>query len=304
MSPLQVDWFDPFYAALLQRAGGRLGMSRLPGTLASAQLGEKHGDVVADVEALRNVDGCDAMVLLVQDKELDLAGVSGLPELLAERGIRVLRFPIPDGGVPTDRASFRRFLDGVIRRLLAGATVVVACREGPGRTGLTVACLLRDLTDMGPGDAIEGARIFHDGTIEAAAQEAFVVDWNWPRRRPVARALAERRREKAAEQAIAARSMSPEDIAFERLFVGLRQLLRPEELESAYLVRPELARPAAIVCFLVHPADPQRLVRLVRARARGYGLHEADLKIEIGPPEGPHPVLYRVVPAPPDRLGA
>jgi ADP-ribosylglycohydrolase len=303
MSPLRVDWFDPFYIPLVMHAGGQLGMTLLPGKRSTGQAGHHWRDLVADADRLRDVHHCDVMVLLVEDRELARAGVSSLPLALAARGIHVLRYPIPDGGAPADRRSFRRLLDDVIRRLLSGATVVVACRGGLGRTGLTVACLVRDLADIGADDAIEGARLFRDGAVETKAQEAFVAAWDWPRRRPVARALAERRRRKAAEEAAWFATLSAADVAFERLFVGLRKLLRPERLEGAYLIRPEFARPAPIVCFLVDPADPKRLVRLVRTRARRW-VASKDLEIVVGHVEGTYPVLYRVLPAPPDRLGA
>lgn len=302
ISPLRVDWFDSFYIPLVMHAGGKLGMTFLPGKRSHGQAGHHWRDLAADVDRLRNEYGCYVLVLLVQDQELVQSRVSGLPAAMAARGIRVLRYPIPDGGVPADPKSFRRLLDDVIRRLLSGQTVVIACRGGLGRTGLVVACLVRDLGGMGADSAIEGARIFRHGAVETKTQEAFVAGWAWPRRRPVARALAQRRRRQAAEQAEYFASLSPDDVAFERLGLGLRKLLRPERLEGVYLVRPEFARPAKIVCFLVEPADPERLVSLVRTRARRY-VASKDLAIIVGHVEGTYPVLYRVLPVP-DRLGA
>lgn len=62
---------------------------------------------------------------------------------------------------------------------------------------------------------------------------------------------------------------------------------------------------AKIVCYLVGPADPERVARLVRTRAR-RSVAAKDLVIVVGPVEPVdehYNVIYRVLPFP-DRLGA
>ena len=48
------------------------------------------------------------------------------------QGIELLRFPIVDMDVTSDRDGLRRTLDDVLSRLQAGKSVAVACRGGLG----------------------------------------------------------------------------------------------------------------------------------------------------------------------------
>jgi ADP-ribosylglycohydrolase len=176
-SPLRVDWLDPADLPLLERSFSTLGMTFLPGKRASGIAGEHWRDLDADLDWLRDVHGCDVLVLLVEDAELAAFGVARLPAAAAARGIELLRHPIPDGGVPADRPAFRVLLDGVAGRLRVGASVVVACRGGLGRTGLVVACLLRDLAGLDAESAVAITRSHRHGAIETDDQRAFIEAW-------------------------------------------------------------------------------------------------------------------------------
>ena len=93
---------------------------------------------------------------------------------MRERGIAVQVFPLPEGGIP-EQSAFRKLLDGLIRRLLAGSSVVVASRHGRGRTGLTVACLVRDIGAHDANFAIEWIGFYRENVLdvsEAAALRA------------------------------------------------------------------------------------------------------------------------------------
>lgn len=189
-SPLRVDWIDTQRdIPLVARAGGRLGMTMLPGKRVT-----KHWrDVEPDVERLRDAYLCDALVLLVEDHELTEFRADRIPQALESHHIDLVRYPIPDTGTPRDRDRFRTVLDGVIERLLAGQAVVVVCRGGLGRTGLTVACLIRDVSDASGHRAIKSTRLARPGTVENREQARFVEAWDWPRRPAVAAALAAER---------------------------------------------------------------------------------------------------------------
>jgi ADP-ribosylglycohydrolase len=182
LNPLRVDWLHPTDLPLLESSLATLGMTFLPGKRAAGIAGEHWRDVETDVDRLREMHGCDVLVLLVEDAELERLGAAKLPAALATRGIELLRYPIPDGGVPADRATFRTLLDGVANRLQFGASVVVACRGGLGRTGLVVACLLRDLAGLDAKAAIARVRARRDGAVETTTQQAFVDAWTWPER--------------------------------------------------------------------------------------------------------------------------
>lgn len=156
----QIDWVDLRRAPGLADASGRLGMTSL-----------------ARAAGLRSWDRVDALLLLVEDLELAAAGVPAIVETLAGEGIRVVRHPVVDMGIPEDRVAFRSRLDVVRNEVRVGRSVVVACLGGHGRTGTAVACLL-----MGAGlsgdEAIALVRATRPGTIENDAQETFVRAWS------------------------------------------------------------------------------------------------------------------------------
>ncbi len=133
-------------------------------------------DLAADAHGLRHEFGADAMLLLVEDHELEASGVPDLPKVIDGEGIELLRFPVPDFGVTDDRDGLRAVLDDALARVRAGQRVVVACRAGRGRTGTIVACLLRD-AGLDAEAAIGLTRASRTGTIEREAQERFVKDW-------------------------------------------------------------------------------------------------------------------------------
>jgi len=156
---MTIDWLDLRLVPGLHDATGRLGMAGLEGA-----------------RRLRRQDRVDKLVLLVEDDELRAAGVPGIVPALAGEGITVIRHPIADMGVPTDRAVFRALLDAVCDDVLGGRTVVVACFGGFGRTGTAVGCLLVDAR-LSADDAIALVRTTRPGTIETRSQEGFVQAW-------------------------------------------------------------------------------------------------------------------------------
>ncbi len=162
-------------------AGGRLGMTFLPGKQREGWTGRHWRTLEADAARLRGVDGVDTLLLLVEDHELRAARVPGIADVMAAAGIQLLRFPIIDMQVTPDRDGLRAILDDVLGRLVAGETVAVACRGGMGRTGTIVGCLLRD-GGLAGWDAIELTRASRKHTIERETQEQFVLDWDWPAR--------------------------------------------------------------------------------------------------------------------------
>jgi protein-tyrosine phosphatase len=114
-----------------------------------------------------------------------MARVTDLADAMAAAGVDLVRFPIPDMDVTTDRDGLRRVLDDVLARLRGGQCVAVACRGGLGRTGTIVACLLRD-AGLDGDEAIALTRASRHDTIERQSQVDFVHDWSWPPREALA----------------------------------------------------------------------------------------------------------------------
>ena len=91
-------------------------------------------------------------------------------------GVTVLRYPIPDMGVPADVVAFGELVDSIVGEVAAGRSVLVACLAGFGRTGMTAACVLVR-AGLDPEAAIELVRVTRPGTIETEEQLAFVRGW-------------------------------------------------------------------------------------------------------------------------------
>ena len=155
---------------------GRLGLTFVPGKRDPADSRPYWRDLTADVTSLRSTWGVDALVLLLEDHELELLGVPEVVASLEVAGIEVVRLPIPDGGVPLDTSDMRAVLATVAGWLRDGRTVAVACRGGLGRAGTFVACLCID-AGLDAEAAIALARQTRPGTIETRRQEDFVRRW-------------------------------------------------------------------------------------------------------------------------------
>jgi ADP-ribosyl-[dinitrogen reductase] hydrolase len=187
--PIRVDWVDP--ASVPTAAGwtGELGMTFLPGKKDRGVKGDHWRDLESDVARLASEWKVDTFVLLVEDKDLEATKVSrsGIVDSMAAHGIDLIRYPIAEAGVPSDKASFADHLASIEERLRSGQRVVVACRGGLGRTGTMVGCLLRDAGLAGPA-AVALTRKSRDNTIENDDQERFVLTFNRKRKgHPVGR---------------------------------------------------------------------------------------------------------------------
>jgi protein-tyrosine phosphatase len=181
---LRIDWLDP--AQLGDELPGRLGLTILPG---------KHGvsfrypgrvyrrEVDADMAALRAA-GVQRLILLVDDAELQNWGDPGIVARGEANGVRVDRFPIPDGHPPRSVDAMASIL-AAIREGRGTSDVAVACMGGVGRSG-TVAASALVAGGMSAEAAIATVRaVRHPTAVETAEQERFV--------RAFAQAQAERR---------------------------------------------------------------------------------------------------------------
>ncbi len=165
--PYEIDWIDlaavPGLASAVG-AGGALGMGFTPGKHDAYWMHDR--DVDADVAALRDVHRVTTLLLLIEDHELDDLRVTDLPSALADAEVELIRYPIPDFGVPGDVDAYRVVADDILDRVRGGQRVVVACRGGYGRTGTVVGSMLRT-AGLGPDEAVAMVRATRPGTIEA-----------------------------------------------------------------------------------------------------------------------------------------
>ena len=174
--PIRVDWIDPAAVPPAARWTGRSGMTILPGKHGPGLSGYHWRDLELDVARLATFYGTQTLAVLVEDAELAATGTTAITTVVPAHGIELLRFPIVDESVPGDPVAYGAFLERLIERLRAGRRLVICCRGGLGRTGLTTACLLRE-AGLDPAAAMLVTRATRRGTIETAAQEAFVEAW-------------------------------------------------------------------------------------------------------------------------------
>ena len=187
-NPIRVDWVDLRRVPGLRGAagaGGRLGMTFLPGKQREGHTGLHWRSLAADVPRLATTHGVDTFLLLVEDHELVETRVPDIADAMTAAGIDLVRYPIQDMQVTEDRDGLRTVLDDILARLVAGRSVAVACRGGWGRTGTIVGCLLRD-GGVSPQAAIDLTRETRTHTIERPIQETFVAAWDWPERQVLA----------------------------------------------------------------------------------------------------------------------
>ena len=87
---------------------------------------------------------------------------------------RWLNLPMPNFGVPEDRAVFRREVQRIAAALRNGDAVLLHCAAGMGRTGSTAACVLKAL-GLDTQEALQ--RVRDAGSNPQNAQQSGVVDW-------------------------------------------------------------------------------------------------------------------------------
>jgi len=172
--PIRVDFIKSVAFPVLDL----LGMTFAPG---KKQLNPVSGpawdrDLEVDLERMSENYSVDVLVSLIEDSEL---GELCIPELVGqakEAGIRTIRFPIRDMGVPKDLESFSSMVNQVVDELRAQNKVAVHCKGGLGRAGTVAACISIAASnwELSGGDAIRLVRTARPGTIENSLQESFV----------------------------------------------------------------------------------------------------------------------------------
>ncbi|PTE15448.1 cyclin-dependent kinase inhibitor 3 family protein [Pseudogemmobacter blasticus] len=207
---------------------GRIGITFCPGKhdLAAAS-GAWARDLAADLDAIA-AWGARLVLTLVEPAELVALRVPDLGAGVRQRGMDWRHLPVADYSVPTEgfEADWAQHGPEIRALLRGGADVVLHCRGGLGRAGMTAARLLAEL-GMEPGEAIRLVRKARPGAIETPAQLALV-------RRTVA--LDDRVLDTAALHRVGARLGSTpggvfQDAAGQRYYV--------KQVETAALARNE-----------------------------------------------------------------
>jgi ADP-ribosylglycohydrolase len=173
--PLRVDRLDLGGVASLDGAGGRVGITFLPGKKRDGWTGPHWRDPDVDLARCREL-GVDALFLLVEDAELDWCLVPELPEVMAEVGPELVRYPVRDPRIPTDAVAFRAALQELLGRAQRGQFIAIACRGGIDRSGMAAGCLLRE-AGLEADDAIDRVHAARTGSLTLGEQLDYVRAW-------------------------------------------------------------------------------------------------------------------------------
>jgi hypothetical protein len=157
------------YTVAVPETGGTIIITPCPG--------KRQRDLGLDLDHLKSL-GAEAVVTMVQGRELDMLSVRDIGEKCEERGLIWLHCPIPDFDGPG--AAFERaWADGAGERARAilrrGGTVVSHCRGGIGRAGTVASRLLIELGAASPDEALRRVRTARPGAVETWEQEQHVL---------------------------------------------------------------------------------------------------------------------------------
>ncbi|CAE8687447.1 unnamed protein product, partial [Polarella glacialis] len=171
---------EPFHADVLQvPGGGELAMSYAPGR----KRGQDQRNLQDDVAAIRRKYKIDAIVTLLEERELQVMQCERMCETIEAEGMVWIYFSVRDKWVPGPLSTdsfLQQLVLPVARRLQAGQRVLVHCNGGKGRTGTLAAALL--LTSMGGGspcmtlaEAVRALRGVRPGMLRNPLQQLFLL---------------------------------------------------------------------------------------------------------------------------------
>lgn len=123
---------EVFWIKVNEAAPGQLGIMPKP------RGGKK---LEFDIRGLKE-QGVEWLACLLEVWELIALDLTEEDLLCEKHGIGFLRFPIPDFGVPADKAQFTAFVKSLSTKLDQGAPIVIHCHGGVGRSSVVAAGVL------------------------------------------------------------------------------------------------------------------------------------------------------------------
>jgi protein-tyrosine phosphatase len=121
--------------------------------------------------------GLDVVISLLQDDEVAELGLKQEPAACAAAGLRFVRFPVPDRGVPESRQELSELVESLAEELRQGRGVGIHCRIGVGRSAVVAVCVLREL-GLSLESAWEAVQQCRGMTVpDTPQQRAWVAAW-------------------------------------------------------------------------------------------------------------------------------
>jgi hypothetical protein len=103
------------------------------------------GDWLEDEAESWRRQGLDVVVSLLEDHEVAELGLGDEARACERVGLRFVRFPVPDRGVPAAGAAVSALVSELVAGLRAGRGVGIHCRIGVGRSACVAVCVLAAL---------------------------------------------------------------------------------------------------------------------------------------------------------------
>jgi protein-tyrosine phosphatase len=135
------------------------------------------GDWLEDEAASWRRQGLDTVVSLLEDDEIAELGLAAEPAACERAGLRFVRLPVPDRGVPASAAAVSGLVSALVAELRAGRGVGIHCRMGVGRAAVLAVCVLTavGLPVESAWAAVERARGL--SVPDTPGQRAWVSEW-------------------------------------------------------------------------------------------------------------------------------
>lgn len=151
-APIRIDFLSKVWE-------GELGISFAPGKKQESGFhGSWDRSLTLDLERIKNYYKIDAVVCLLEQKEMIAYKIPNYLEELAKAGLRAYHFPVVDTTVPKNEEQYKKLVQKIVTdELRKGFKVLVHCRGGLGRAGTFAAsCLIYEKKD--PKQAIKMVR--------------------------------------------------------------------------------------------------------------------------------------------------
>jgi protein-tyrosine phosphatase len=135
------------------------------------------GDWLSDEAVSWRGSGLDVVVSLLQDDEVAELGLEHEQTACQEAGVRFMRFPIPDRGVPASGQEMSELVAVLSEEMRQGRGVGIHCRMGIGRSAVVAVCVLRTL-GLSLESAWEGVERSRGLSVpDTPQQRTWVSEW-------------------------------------------------------------------------------------------------------------------------------
>jgi hypothetical protein len=152
---------------------GRLGLTGAPGRWRPGRDPASDRLLAEDLARLQDHFRARTLVTLLEEREMADLGLPRLRAAVVRAGLESLWLPVSDRSEPPSLEDAAALSRRILDRLDEGATVVVHCRAGLGRSGTIAACCLV-AAGRTASMALRLVRSARPGAVETPGQARFV----------------------------------------------------------------------------------------------------------------------------------